>query len=90
VHKSYILRFALQVLGPYLLGHFFIMPLPCLLLGTGAYLNAVATLFLADIVTNIHSFIVIATNHAGSDLYKFEQGCIPQSPTFFMRQVRQL
>jgi fatty acid desaturase len=38
-------------------------------------------------VTNIHSFIIIATNHAGSDLYKFEQGCKPNSGTFYMRQV---
>ena len=76
-----------NVLGPYLLIHFFLMPLPFLLLSTTAYTNAVASLFLADIVTNIHSFIVIATNHAGSDMYKFESGCVPNSATFFMRQV---
>ena len=75
------------VLGPYLLIHFFLMPLPCLLLGTTAYTNAVVSLFLADIVTNIHSFIVISTNHAGKDMYKFESGCVPNSATFFVRQV---
>jgi fatty acid desaturase len=63
------------------------MPLPCLLLGTGAYVNALISLVLADILTNAHSFLVIATNHAGSDLYKYESGCIPNSPTFFVRQV---
>jgi fatty acid desaturase len=76
-----------NVMGPYLLIHFFLMPLPLLFLGTGAYMNAVVSLFLADIVTNIHSFIVIATNHAGADMYKFESGCAPNSATFFMRQV---
>jgi hypothetical protein len=76
-----------NVLGPYLLIHFFLMPLPCLLLGPGAYVNALISLLLADILTNAHSFLVIATNHAGRDMYKFESGCIPNSPTFFVRQV---
>jgi len=76
-----------KVIGPYLLIHFFVMPLPCLLLGTGAYMNALANLFLAEILTNIHSFIVIASNHAGHDMYKFDRGCIPNSATFYMRQV---
>ena len=38
-------------------------------------------------VTNIHAFIVIATNHAGKDLYTFSHGCAPNSGTFYMRQV---
>jgi len=76
-----------NVLGPYLVLHFFVMPLPCLLISTAAYVNAVVALALADVVTNIHSFIVISTNHAGKDMYKFEQGCVPNSPTFFVRQV---
>jgi len=79
--------FVAKVAGPYLLIHFFLMPLPALLISTAAYWNCVATLALADVATNIHSFIIIATNHAGSDLYKFEQGCKPNSGTFYMRQV---
>jgi len=80
-------EFMTKVAGPYLAIHFFLMPLPCLLISTVAYTNAVATLFLADVLTNIHSFIIIATNHAGSDLYKFDEGCKPNSATFYMRQV---
>lgn len=43
-------------------------------------------LILAELVTNIHSFAVIVTNHAGEDLYRFD------SPTknkgeFYLRQV---
>ena len=79
--------FFAKVAGPYLAIHFFLMPAPALLISTAAYWNCVATLFIADVVTNIHSFIIIATNHAGSDLYKFEQGCKPNSGTFYMRQV---
>merc|ERR1711907_342510 len=76
-----------NVMGPYLIGHFILLPLPFLLLGVGAFQNAVVNLILGDILTNIHAFIVIATNHAGEDLYTFDRGCAPNSPTFFLRQV---
>lgn len=76
-----------RVMLPYLLLHFVALPLPFLALGGGFFANAVINLLLADIITNIHSFIVIVTNHAGKDLYKFDDGCIPKSGTFYMRQV---
>jgi len=92
-----------KVMGPYLVGHFFLLPLPVMavgaalgpagagVVGAGAavawYKNAVLNLFLAEVVTNIHSFIAIATNHAGSDLYKFGSSCAPNSGTFYLRQV---
>merc|ERR1711871_1725631 len=74
-----------KVVGPYLLGHFFLLPLPMLFFGQTAYMNSVFNLLLADVVTNIHAFIVIATNHAGKDLYTFSNGCAPNSGTFYMR-----
>jgi len=84
-----------RVLGPYFFYRFFILPLPWLLIGNylnaetamSMYYNAMATLFLADVVGNIHTFIIIATNHAGNDLYKFSSHCKPKSGMFFMRQV---
>ena len=98
-----------KVLGPYLILHFFILPLPVLFIPSFlltkvgyvtlnsttlwghpavlAYFTSVGTLILADLLSNIHSFIVITTNHAGKDLYKFNSGCLPQSSTFFLRQV---
>jgi len=39
------------------------------------------------LVSNFHDFVVIATNHAGEDLYRFERGCKPKSPTFYLRAV---
>jgi len=51
------------------------------------YTNAVKTLFLAEVLTNIHSFIAIVTNHAGDDMYRFRHGCKPYSGSFFLRQV---
>ena len=85
-----------KVMGPYLFGHFFLLPLPVLAIGWGLggqaqglrwFGHAVMNLLLADVVTNIHSFIAIATNHAGNDLYKFDRSCAPNSATFYLRQV---
>lgn len=85
-----------RVMGPYLFGHFFLLPLPVLAIGWGLggqaqglrwFGNAVANLLLADVATNIHSFIAIATNHAGEDLYMFDRSCAPNSATFYLRQV---
>jgi fatty acid desaturase len=87
--------FMSRVFLPYFIYRFFVLPLPLLALGmhfspanpTVWYLNAVGNLFLADVFANIHSFIIIATNHAGDDLYRFNVACRPKSGTFFLRQV---
>jgi fatty acid desaturase len=84
-----------RVFLPYLLYRFFILPSPLLMAGmyltpetpNAWYLNGIATMVLADVFANIHSFVIIATNHAGNDLYKFSVSCRPHSGTFFLRQV---
>jgi len=76
-----------KVMGPYLLLRFALLPAPLAILSRPLYFTAVANLFLADVVSNIHSFIIIATNHAGDDLYKFENSVAPKSGSFFMRAV---
>jgi len=81
------------VLAPYLLIHFFLVPLPWLAVGDymGAgntmYWNAVKNLFLAELLTNVHGFIAIVTNHAGDDMYRFRRACRPFSGSFYLRQV---
>jgi fatty acid desaturase len=81
------------VIGPYLLIHFFLLPLPLLIagraLGSGdvMYWNAVKNLFLAEMLTNIHGFVAVVTNHAGEDMYRFRDGCRPFSGSFYLRQV---
>eukprot|EP00538_Stauroneis_constricta_P004786 CAMPEP_0119547954 /NCGR_PEP_ID=MMETSP1352-20130426/1974_1 /TAXON_ID=265584 /ORGANISM="Stauroneis constricta, Strain CCMP1120" /LENGTH=442 /DNA_ID=CAMNT_0007593067 /DNA_START=105 /DNA_END=1433 /DNA_ORIENTATION=- len=90
-------EFLAVVFGPYLLIHFFLTPIPFYFLGeqlgdygyTGAmmYKNAVWNLFFAEILTNFHAFLAITTNHAGDDMYRFEQPCRPYSGSFFLRQV---
>ena len=80
-------EFLVRCLGPYFVQRFVIAPLPFLLIGYQAYLRSLITLALAELCTNFHSFIVIATNHAGDDLYRFEKHCKPRSATFYLRQV---
>jgi len=74
-------------MGPYLLLRFFALPAPLALINPAFYWTAVANLALADALSNIHSFIIIATNHCGDDMYKFVNSCTPRSGTFYMRAI---
>jgi len=85
-------EFFFVVLGPYLMLHFFVMPMPYIwvmqYLGRDdMYMNAVKNLLLAEILTNIHGFVAVVTNHAGDDMYRFRNGCRPFSGSFYLRQV---
>jgi len=80
------------VFGPYLILHFFVLPLPYIFIGQyygrdDMYMNAVKNLFLSEIFTNIHAFIAVVPNHAGDDMYRFREGCRPHSGSFYLRQV---
>merc|ERR1711920_1016090 len=79
--------FLRNCMGPYLLLRFFLMPAPLALLSPAFYWAAVTNLALSDVLSNIHSFIIIATNHCGDDMYKFSNSCTPRSGTFYMRAV---
>jgi fatty acid desaturase len=85
-------EFFTVVIGPYLLLHFFVMPLPLLFLQQylgreDMFSNAVKNLFLAELLTNLHGFVAVVTNHAGDDMYRFREGCRPFSGSFYVRQV---
>lgn len=85
-------EFFMVVIGPYLLLHFFVLPMPLLFLQQyfgrdDMYMNAVKNLFFAEILTNIHGFVAVVTNHAGDDMYRFREGCRPFSGSFYLRQV---
>jgi fatty acid desaturase len=60
---------------PYLLVRFGLMPLPFLALGQRAWLFVIANTLMAEILTNLHCFVVIVTNHAGSDIPRFAAPC---------------
>jgi hypothetical protein len=63
--KSYI---------PYVLVNFLFIPSMFLLISQTAAINVFLTLLLAEIFTNLHSYLVLVPNHAGSDVYRFEGG----------------
>lgn len=50
-------------------------------------MHAVTNLLLAEMLTNVHGFITIVTNHAGDDLYKFDDEVKPKSGSFYVRQI---
>ena len=77
-----------RVLMPYFVWNFVLTPLPLLFIfGTEQYMYGMINLVLAEMLTNIHSFIAIVTNHAGNDLYRFDTKCQPRSEQFYLRQV---
>jgi len=82
-----------RVLGPYLIIHFFLLPLPYLALGryvgvdSQFFFTAQKNLFFAELLTNAHGFLAVVTNHAGDDMYRFKSNCRPYSGSFYLRQV---
>jgi len=41
----------------------------------------------AELVTNVHAFLTIVTNHSGKDLWHFTGGCKPDTAEFFLRAI---
>lgn len=83
-------EFFTKVLGPFFLARFVLLPAPLLAIpgiGPTLYGHALANLVLAEILTNIHAFITIVTNHAGEDLYTFDDAVKPKTPSFYVRQI---
>ena len=83
-----------HVLFPYFAYMFICIPLIwygiSILLKLNSYnimYNVYVNLVLAEIFTNIHSFLVIATNHCGEDLYRFNTHVEPRSGEFYLRQI---
>ena len=75
--KSYLPYFGLTFVG---------LPLLVLPLGAWASFSMLINLVLAELLTNLHSFMVIVPNHAGDDLYRFTEPTSNKGE-FFLRQV---
>lgn len=71
---------------PYGLTRFGLIPALFLPLGPLAVANVLANSVGAEALANLHSFAIIAPNHAGDDVYRFE-GRIERKAEFFLRQV---
>mmetsp|Transcript_40964 Transcript_40964/g.98084 ORF Transcript_40964/g.98084 Transcript_40964/m.98084 type:complete len:507 (+) Transcript_40964:202-1722(+) len=78
-----------NVLGPFLTRYAAIPGALCLVPGVGPALagHAFVNLVLAELLTNVHAFITIVTNHAGEDLYTFDDAVKPNSGPFYVRQI---
>ena len=78
------------VLGPFFVSRFVLLPAVLLAVpgvGTSLFMNAIVNLLVADLVSNIHAFLTIVTNHAGEDVYSFDDEVKPNSGAFYVRQV---
>jgi len=83
-------HFFTTVLAPFLFLRILMIPSLVLMIpGVGPTwaIHALINLVLADMLTNIHSFITIATNHAGEDLYTFHDAIKPKTFSFYVRQI---
>ena len=83
-------KFFFQVEAPMVFARFLAIPAMLLAVpGAGPTLagHALANLLLAELLTNIHAFITIVTNHAGEDLYTFDTCVKPRTGSFYVRQI---
>lgn len=71
---------------PYATRRFVFTPLMYLPLGPLAVGSAAINILAAELLTNLHSFLVITPNHTGNDVYRFD-GPARDRAEFFVRQV---
>jgi len=71
---------------PYAGYRFALIPALFAPLGPWASFSVLANSVGAEVLTNIHTFTVIATNHAGDDLYRFETKAAGRGE-FYARQI---
>ena len=92
-----------RVLGPFFVMRFLMLPLvmAALVGAVGAAIGAASpatlaiaagktsliNLLLGEVATNAWAFLVVATNHCGNDLYRFEGHAVARSPSFYLRQT---
>ena len=76
----------LQSLLPYALVHFVLFPAALLPLGIDVAVGALAASALAELLTNLHTFLVIVPNHVGRDLWRFDAPARGKRD-FLIRQV---
>jgi fatty acid desaturase len=71
---------------PYGTARFVLVPALFLPLGPLAVASVLANSLLAEVLTNLHTFLIITPNHAGADLYRFE-GRARDRAEFYLRQI---
>jgi len=71
---------------PYAIIKFMVLPMLFLPFGIQAVINALIIIVIAELLANLHSFIVIVPNHSAEDIYMFSE---PTKSTgeFYLRQI---
>lgn len=81
------LAFWLQCVLPYAAYRFGLLPALFLPLGVEAWWAVLLTSLMAEVLANVWSFLIIAPNHAGDDLHRYEGGLRGRAE-FHLQQVR--
>jgi len=76
----------LQSILPYVTYRFVLLPLLFLPLGSIAVMSVFINSILAEIFTNMHSFLVMMPNHAGDDVMMFDEKASGKGE-FYLRQI---
>jgi fatty acid desaturase len=81
-----------QCFLPYIAINFVALPgLFYITLGHSAAKNVLVNMLIAEVMTNLHSFAAIVTNHAGDDLYRYSEKHDSSHPyarhDFYCRQI---
>jgi fatty acid desaturase len=58
--------------APYIAWNFVLLPALFLPLGLWAAFSVLCNSLLAEVLTNLHTFLVVGPNHTGEDLYRFD------------------
>lgn len=82
-------RMWFELFLPYLLAHFVLLPLGLELLADGFGQTYLLSRVLAEILHNVHTFVVIVPNHAGDDIHRFEHIASDRrgGGYFYLRQI---
>lgn len=72
---GFIFEFLFRVFLPYFFGFLFLSILYASVLGSYYGWIVLGNIFISEMFTNIYTFCIIGTNHAGDDLYRFYTEC---------------
>jgi fatty acid desaturase len=86
-HWHFLAQLFGEVLLPFAVYKFGVYPLPFLLLGKAAYLNALRCVLCAEMLSNVYAFVIIGPNHSGDDMYCYDTHVEPYSGGFYLRAI---
>lgn len=80
------LEFWARCVLPYALLRFGLIPALFLPFGVEVWMAVLINSLIAEVIANVHAFVIIVPNHAGEDLWRFE-GRVKDKGEFYLRQI---